>query len=177
MAGKTASQSGRVGTKQKHSLRRDATQTSSLLQRHSVPSLDRDAAARDCFLTSRIFNTPAATLRTRASATAIMATISFDINDALKLYMSDPTTIPTSEADGALFDCENDPEGLTNPVLNPVINPIVDAVADNPDAIMRAANFDSLQFLLKYVSLHACRPVLTLQIHLFPTHTRPQQGL
>lgn len=79
-----------------------------------------------------------------------MATINFDINDALKHYMSDPTTIPTPEADGALFDCENDPEALTNPVINPILNPIVDAVADNPDAIMRASNMDSLQFLLKY---------------------------
>jgi condensin complex subunit 1 len=81
-----------------------------------------------------------------------MATISFDINDALKHYMSDPMSIPTPEADAALFDCENDPEGLTNPVVNPVLNPIVDAVADNPDAIMRPANMDSLQFLLKYAS-------------------------
>ncbi len=80
-----------------------------------------------------------------------MATINFDINDALKHYMSDPTAIPTPEADGSLFDCENDPEALTVQVINPVLNPIVDAIADNPDAIMRAANVDSLQFLLKYV--------------------------
>ena len=78
-----------------------------------------------------------------------MATINFDINDALKDYMSDPTQIPTPEADSALLDCENDPESLTNQVLNPVLNPIVDAVADNPDAILRASNMDSLQFLLK----------------------------
>ncbi|EQK98175.1 condensin complex component cnd1 [Ophiocordyceps sinensis CO18] len=81
-----------------------------------------------------------------------MATVDFDINNALKHYMSDPTTIPTRKADAALFDCENDAEALTNPVVNPVLNPIVDAVADNPDAIMRAANMDSLQFLLKYTS-------------------------
>lgn len=78
-----------------------------------------------------------------------METINFDINDALKHYMSDPASIPTPEADSALFDCENDPEGLTNPVINSVLNPIVDAVADNPDAIMRASHMDSLQFLLK----------------------------
>lgn len=78
-----------------------------------------------------------------------MATISFDINDALKDYMSDPTQIPTPEADSALLDCETDPESLTNQVLNPVLNPIIDAVADNPDAILRASNIDSLQFLLK----------------------------
>lgn len=79
-----------------------------------------------------------------------MGTINFDINDALKHYMSDPATIPTPEADSALFDCENDPEALTNQVINPVLNPIIDAVADNPDAILRAVNIDSLQFLLKY---------------------------
>ncbi|KAJ2969964.1 hypothetical protein NQ176_g8406 [Zarea fungicola] len=80
-----------------------------------------------------------------------MATINFDINDALKHYMSDPTAIPTPEADGSLFDCENEPEALTAQVINPVLNPIVDSIADNPDAIMRAANMDSLQFLLKLV--------------------------
>lgn len=78
-----------------------------------------------------------------------MARLSFDINDALKHYMSDPSTIPTPEADSALFECENDPQSLTNPVINPVLNPIIDAVAHDPDAILRPANMDSLQFLLK----------------------------
>lgn len=78
-----------------------------------------------------------------------MATINFDINDALRDYMSDPTQIPTPEADGALLDCETEPESLTNQLVNSVLNPIVEAVADNPDAILRASNFDSLQFLLK----------------------------
>ncbi|KAI3400087.1 hypothetical protein diail_4625 [Diaporthe ilicicola] len=82
-----------------------------------------------------------------------MDNVNFDINEALKLYMSDPATIPTEQADGALFDCENDPEGLTNAVINPVLNPIIDAVAENPDAITRSAHFDSLQFLLK------CAPI------------------
>ncbi|KAH7192632.1 armadillo-type protein [Fusarium flagelliforme] len=81
-----------------------------------------------------------------------MDTVDFDLNDALKHYMSDPASIATSEADGALFDCENDPEALTLPLVNSVLNPIVDAVADNPDAIMRASNIDSLQFLLKYTA-------------------------
>lgn len=91
-----------------------------------------------------------------------MGSINFDINDALKHYMSDPSSIPTPEADGALFDCENDPEALTNNVVNPVLNPIVDAVADSPDAITRAANIDSLQFLLKYVAagrITVCRKI------------------
>lgn len=82
-----------------------------------------------------------------------MDNINFDINEALKLYMSDPATIPTPEADGSLFDCENEPESLTNGVINPILNPIIDAVAENPDAITRSAHFDSLQFLLKCASI------------------------
>ncbi|KAG6016325.1 hypothetical protein E4U54_001711 [Claviceps lovelessii] len=81
-----------------------------------------------------------------------MATLNFDINDALKHYMSDPSTIATPEADGALFNCENDPQSLTNSVINPVLNSIIDAVAHDPDAILRPGNMDSLQFLLKYAS-------------------------
>ncbi|KAJ3560920.1 hypothetical protein NPX13_g9138 [Xylaria arbuscula] len=86
-----------------------------------------------------------------------MESINFDINDALKHYMSDPASIATPEADGALLDCESDPESLSNiALINPVLNPIIDAVADNPDAITRSAYFDSLQFLLKCAptSLH-----------------------
>ncbi|KAH8645685.1 condensin component [Xylariales sp. PMI_506] len=86
-----------------------------------------------------------------------METINFDINDALKHYMSDPAAIATPEADSSLVECESDPETLTNAVINPVLNAIVDAVAENPDFITRSAYFDSLQFLLK------CTPFL-------PTH-------
>lgn len=78
-----------------------------------------------------------------------MATLNFDIHDALKHYMSDPSTIPTPEADSALVECENDPQSLTNAAINPVLNSIIDAVAHDPDAILRPANMDSLQFLLK----------------------------
>ncbi|KAK7697492.1 condensin complex non-SMC subunit Cnd1 [Diaporthe eres] len=94
-----------------------------------------------------------------------MDNVNFDINEALKLYMSDPATIPTEQADSALFDCENDPESLTNGVINPVLNPIIDAVAENPDAITRSAHFDSLQFLLKYtpyLPTHALSKVFDL---------------
>ena len=94
-----------------------------------------------------------------------MDTIDFDINDALKHYMSDPASIPTPEADGSLFDCENDPESLTNQVVNSVLNPIVDAVADNPDAIMRASNMDSLQFLLKLAPISPRPSVLLAPEH------------
>ncbi|KAJ4388176.1 condensin complex non-SMC subunit Cnd1 [Gnomoniopsis smithogilvyi] len=94
-----------------------------------------------------------------------MDNINFDINEALKLYMSDPATIPTPEADATLFDCENEPESLTNGVINPILNPIIDAVAENPDAITRSAHFDSLQFLLKYTAFlptHALSKVFDL---------------
>ncbi|KAI3319802.1 armadillo-type protein [Xylariaceae sp. AK1471] len=95
-----------------------------------------------------------------------MESINFDINDALKHYMSDPAAIATSEADGALVDCESDPESLSNVALiNPVLNPIIDAVADNPDAITRSVYFDSLQFLLKYTQFlptHALSKIFDL---------------
>ncbi|KAL8650744.1 MAG: hypothetical protein Q9210_003645 [Variospora velana] len=79
--------------------------------------------------------------------------VNFDINDALKHYLSDPATVPTPEADGSLLECENDPESLTSGVINGVLNPIVDSIAENPDALTRSSSFDSLQFLLKSVSL------------------------
>ncbi|KAI9801667.1 MAG: Condensin complex subunit [Piccolia ochrophora] len=79
--------------------------------------------------------------------------VDFDINDALKHYLSDPASVSTPEADSALTDCENDPELFTNPLVNSVLNPIVDSVAENPEAIARSAAFDSLQFLLK------CAPI------------------
>jgi condensin complex subunit 1 len=80
-----------------------------------------------------------------------MDTISFDLNGALRDYLSDPAAVPTTEADSNLLDCENDPESLTNSLINSVLNPIVDSVAESPDAITRSSTFDSLQFLLKCV--------------------------
>lgn len=79
--------------------------------------------------------------------------VNFDINDALKHYLSDPATISTPEADAALIDCENDPESLSNGLINSVLNPIVDSIAENPEALTRSSTFDSLQFLLKSASL------------------------
>ncbi|KAG4430499.1 hypothetical protein IFR05_014023 [Cadophora sp. M221] len=96
-----------------------------------------------------------------------MDTINFDINDALKHYMSDPATVATPEADSNLVDCENDPEALTNSLINTVLNPIVDSVAENPDAITRSLSFDSLQFLLKSSSVlptHALSKILDLVV-------------
>ena len=88
--------------------------------------------------------------------------MNFDLNNALKLYLSDPTTITTAEADGALVDCETEPDSLTNGLINSVLNPIIDSVAENPDALTRSSIFDSLQFLLK------CAPtsLLSDQIHI-----------
>jgi len=78
----------------------------------------------------------------------------FDINNALKHYMSDPASIPTPEADGALFDCENDPESLgDNGLINSILNPIVEAVAENPETIARKDILHSLQFLLKWAPI------------------------
>jgi condensin complex subunit 1 len=79
--------------------------------------------------------------------------VNFDINESLKHFLSDPTTVPTPEADPALVDCENDPESLTNGLINGVLNPIVDSIAENPEGVTRSSNFDSLQFLLK------CAPI------------------
>lgn len=84
--------------------------------------------------------------------------IEFDINESLKLYLSDPTSIPTPEADTELVDCENDPDSFTPQVINTALNPIVDSVAGNPDALTRSSSFDTLQFLLKCVpTSFACR--------------------
>lgn len=81
------------------------------------------------------------------------ALVDFDINEAIKLFDSDPSTIPTPEAAQALQECEEDPESLSSPALiNSELNPVVDAVADSPDAITRSSVFDTLQFLLKVSS-------------------------
>lgn len=99
-----------------------------------------------------------------------MESIKFDINEALKLYMSDPATIPTPEAESALFDCENDPESLTNAVIDPVLDPIIDAVADNPEAITRPSHMDSLQFLLKCAPISVDPQSVFSSASLFPSH-------
>lgn len=75
--------------------------------------------------------------------------IDFDINDALKHYLSDPRSISTPEAPSELIDCETDPDSFTPSLINSVLNPVVDSVAENPEAITRRVNFDTLQFLLK----------------------------
>lgn len=89
--------------------------------------------------------------------------MNFDINDALKHYLSDPAIISTPEADSALIDCENDPESLSNGLINGVLNPIVDSIADNPEALTKCSTFDSLQFLLK------CAPTFLESEQNFPS--------
>lgn len=75
--------------------------------------------------------------------------IDFDINESLKYYLSDPTSVPTPDADPELLDCETDPDSLTLPFVDGVLNSIVDAVAENPDGLSRNGFYDSIQFLLK----------------------------
>lgn len=80
------------------------------------------------------------------------ARVNFDINEAIKLFDSDPSTIPTPEAAQALQECEDDPESLSSlGLINIELNPVVDAIAESPDAITRSSVFDTLQFLLKCV--------------------------
>ena len=89
--------------------------------------------------------------------------LDFEINNSLKLYLNDPATIPTPEADGTLLDCENDPDSLTNGLVNGLLNDIVDAIAENPEAIARSSIFDSLQFMLK------CAPISSPSEQSYPS--------
>ncbi|KAH0381245.1 hypothetical protein KCU92_g7097, partial [Aureobasidium melanogenum] len=73
----------------------------------------------------------------------------FDINQALKIYLTNPQETDTPDAHPDLLECEHNPEDLTPALVNSVLNPIVDAITENPEAVARSANFDSLQFLLK----------------------------
>ena len=77
----------------------------------------------------------------------------FNINESLKLYLSDPATIPTAEADSQIIDCETEPDLLTPQVIDGVLEPIAQALADNPGALTRGSIFDTLQALLK------CAPI------------------
>lgn len=84
------------------------------------------------------------------------ARVDFKINEAITLFDSDPSTIPTLEVSQLLQQCEEDPEALSSlSLINNELNPVVDAVAESPDAITRSSVFDTLQFLLKCVSASA----------------------
>jgi len=74
----------------------------------------------------------------------------FDINESLKQYLRDPSTIPTPDADPNLAECDtSDPDCFTNALIKSVLNPIIDAVAESPDAIAQSSHFDTIQCLLK----------------------------
>ncbi|KAB8245248.1 armadillo-type protein [Aspergillus flavus] len=77
----------------------------------------------------------------------------FDINESLKYYLSDPTSVPTADAEPELLECEADPDQLSTTLIDNVLNPIVDAVAENPEGLARPSFFDSLQFFLKILTL------------------------
>jgi condensin complex subunit 1 len=79
--------------------------------------------------------------------------VEFDINESLKLYLSDAATIPTPEANPELLDCENDPDSLTQALVNNVLDPVADMVADNPEGIMQTSAFDTVQSLLKCATI------------------------
>jgi condensin complex subunit 1 len=84
---------------------------------------------------------------TRAS---MEARVDFKLSEAIQLFDSDPSTIPTAEVPAALQRCEEDPEALASlSLINSELNPVVDVVAESPDAITRSSVFDTLQFLLK----------------------------
>ncbi|THC95463.1 hypothetical protein EYZ11_005057 [Aspergillus tanneri] len=78
--------------------------------------------------------------------------IQFDINESLKYYLSDPTSLPTPDADPELVDCEADPDNLSTTLIDNVLNSIVDSIAESPEGLARPSFFDSMQFLLKYSS-------------------------
>jgi condensin complex subunit 1 len=100
----------------------------------------------------RIFSSFFSSSFLQATLPIMEAQVDFDINEAIKLFDSDPSTIPTPEAAQALLECEDDAEALSSPgLINSALNPVVDAVAESPDAITRSSVFDTLQFLLKCV--------------------------
>lgn len=78
----------------------------------------------------------------------------FDVNEAIKNYDSDPATIATPDAPRDLQDFEHEPERLRDEaaVLNSELNTVVDSIADSAEAITRSSNFDTLQFLLRFSS-------------------------
>lgn len=73
----------------------------------------------------------------------------FDINESLKLYLSDPASISTPDASPEIADVEAD--SLDQSSIGDVLEPIRDSIRENPDALMRSASWDTLQCILKYV--------------------------
>jgi len=71
----------------------------------------------------------------------------FDINESLKLYLSDPASIQTPDAAPEIVDADAD--SLDQSALVDVLQPIKDSIHDHPDALSRNATFDTLQCVLK----------------------------
>ncbi|KAF8440590.1 condensin complex component cnd1 [Terfezia claveryi] len=75
--------------------------------------------------------------------------IQFDLNESLKYYLNEPTSVPCDNADPELVECEGDGEALTKEQINRILDPIIDAIAENPEAISKGYAFDSIQCMLK----------------------------
>ncbi|RVX75491.1 hypothetical protein B0A52_00844 [Exophiala mesophila] len=75
--------------------------------------------------------------------------VEFDINESLKLYLSDAGSIPTPEAHPDLLECEHDPDSLSSAVVDAALDPVLDLIAESPEGVLRSSAFDTLQFLLK----------------------------
>ena len=77
--------------------------------------------------------------------------VEFNINESLKQYLDDTTSIQTPGVDVALLECSDDPEQFTPSLIASVLDPIVESIVNNPEAISRSSVFDTLQCLLKSV--------------------------
>lgn len=82
----------------------------------------------------------------------------FDINESLKLYLSDPASIQTPDAAPEIADVDAD--SLEQSAVAAALEPIRDLIHDNPDALNRSAVFDTLQRLLKYVPINSPNHIL-----------------
>lgn len=74
--------------------------------------------------------------------------ITFDLNEYLKQYLNDPSSVPCDNADPEILGSET-LESFTKDQVDRIIDPIVDAIAESPEAISRAYAFDSIQCFLK----------------------------
>ena len=78
----------------------------------------------------------------------------FDINEALKLYLNDPTTIPTPEASADVADIDNDPESITPAALSSILNPISSAIFHHQRKLLVAARHINLNVVEQAITYH-----------------------
>lgn len=71
----------------------------------------------------------------------------FDINEALKQYLSDPASVSTPDANPDIADADAD--SLEPSSLNEALEAVRDAIHENPDAVAQSSIFDTLQCVLK----------------------------